>query len=127
MEGGVRGRGQRAPALTPATAHSEGQEEGQGVLLPDRHRRRLEEDIVTFTRLFATMIDAGLPIVQCLDILQGQTDNKHFAAILRDIKGSVVGRAPPSATRCAATRRCSIRSTRTSSRRARWAASSTPS
>jgi len=47
------------------------------------------KDIVTFTRLFATMIDAGLPIVQCLDILQGQTDNKHFAAILRDIKGSV--------------------------------------
>ena len=34
------------------------------------------KDIVTFTRLFATMIDAGLPIVQCLDILQGQTDNK---------------------------------------------------
>ncbi len=47
------------------------------------------KDIVTFTRLFATMIDAGLPIVQCLDILQGQTDNKAFAAILRDVKGSV--------------------------------------
>ena len=47
------------------------------------------KDIVTFTRLFATMIDAGLPIVQCLDILQAQTDNKIFGAILRDIKGSV--------------------------------------
>jgi type IV pilus assembly protein PilC len=47
------------------------------------------KDIVTFTRLFATMIDAGLPIVQCLDILQGQTDNKHFAAILKDVKSSV--------------------------------------
>jgi type IV pilus assembly protein PilC len=47
------------------------------------------KDIVTFTRLFATMIDAGLPILQCLDILQGQTDNKFFAAILRDVKGSV--------------------------------------
>lgn len=47
------------------------------------------KDIVTFTRLFATMIDAGLPIVQCLDILQGQTDNKFFAAILRDVKASV--------------------------------------
>ena len=35
------------------------------------------------------MIDAGLPIVQCLDILQGQTDNKFFAAILRDVKASV--------------------------------------
>lgn len=47
------------------------------------------KDIVTFTRLFATMIDAGLPIVQCLDILQGQTDNKIFAGVLRDIKGAV--------------------------------------
>ena len=47
------------------------------------------KDIVTFTRLFATMIDAGLPIVQCLDILQGQTDNKLFAVILKDVKSSV--------------------------------------
>jgi type IV pilus assembly protein PilC len=47
------------------------------------------KDLVTFTRLFATMIDAGLPIVQCLDILQGQTDNRHFAAVLRDVKASV--------------------------------------
>src|ERR1700690_2303286 len=48
-----------------------------------------QKDIVTFTRLFATMIDAGLPIVQCLDILQAQTDNKLFAAILKDVKSSV--------------------------------------
>jgi type IV pilus assembly protein PilC len=48
-----------------------------------------QKDIVTFTRLFATMIDAGLPIVQCLDILQGQTDNKIFANVLRDVKSSV--------------------------------------
>jgi type IV pilus assembly protein PilC len=47
------------------------------------------KDIVTFTRLFATMIDAGLPIVQCLDILQGQTDNKLFGNVLRDVKASV--------------------------------------
>src|SRR5437660_79830 len=47
------------------------------------------KDLVTFTLLFATMIDAGLPILQCLDILQSQTDNKHFGAILRDVKSSV--------------------------------------
>jgi type IV pilus assembly protein PilC len=47
------------------------------------------KDIVTFTRLFATMIDAGLPIVQCLDILQGQTENVLFGNILRDVKSSV--------------------------------------
>lgn len=46
-------------------------------------------DIVTFTRLFATMIDAGLPIVQCLDILCNQTDNKQFAVVLKDVKSNV--------------------------------------
>ncbi len=48
-----------------------------------------QKDLVTFTRLFATMIDAGLPIVQCLDILGNQTDNKFFQVILRDVKSNV--------------------------------------
>jgi len=46
-------------------------------------------DLVTFTRLFATMIDAGLPLVQCLDILSGQQSNKRFGSILKDVKNSV--------------------------------------
>jgi type IV pilus assembly protein PilC len=48
-------------------------------------------DLVTFTRLFATMIDAGLPLVQCLEILGGQQTNKHFGAVLKDVKASVEG------------------------------------
>jgi type IV pilus assembly protein PilC len=47
------------------------------------------KEVVTFTRLFATMIDAGLPIVQCLDILCNQTDNKSFSVVLRDVKANV--------------------------------------
>src|SRR3954468_16883598 len=47
------------------------------------------KEIVVFTRQFATMIDAGLPLVQCLDILSNQQDNKIFQAALRDIKGHV--------------------------------------
>ena len=47
------------------------------------------KDLVTFTRLFATMIDAGLPIVQCLDILQSQTENKTFSEVLKDVKAHV--------------------------------------
>src|SRR5215468_5910263 len=47
------------------------------------------KDLVTFTRLFATMIDAGLPLVQCLDILSGQQKNKLFASTLKDVKGAV--------------------------------------
>ena len=49
------------------------------------------EDIVIFTRLFATMIDAGLPIVQCLDILSSQAKNKYFGKILGQVKSSVEG------------------------------------
>jgi type IV pilus assembly protein PilC len=47
------------------------------------------KDLQIFTRQLATMIDAGLPLVQCLDILAAQTPNKHFANILGQVKGSV--------------------------------------
>lgn len=47
------------------------------------------KDLVTFTRLFATMIDAGLPLIQCLDILSNQQTNKNFALVLKDIKNNV--------------------------------------
>ena len=47
------------------------------------------KDLVTFTRLFATMIDAGLPLVQCLEILASQQKNPHFAAVLKDVKEAV--------------------------------------
>jgi type IV pilus assembly protein PilC len=49
------------------------------------------KDLVTFTRLFATMIDAGLPLVQCLDILSSQQSNKRFATVLKDVKNAVEG------------------------------------
>ena len=47
------------------------------------------KDLQIFTRQLATMIDAGLPLVQCLDILAAQTPNKIFARILGQIKASV--------------------------------------
>jgi type IV pilus assembly protein PilC len=49
------------------------------------------KELVTFTRLFATMIDAGLPLVQCLEILGSQQTNKSFAAVLKDVKEAVEG------------------------------------
>jgi type IV pilus assembly protein PilC len=48
-----------------------------------------EKDIVVFTRQFATMIDAGLPIVQCLDILAGQAPDKNFQKVLYEVKAMV--------------------------------------
>ncbi len=54
-----------------------------------RRRRIKEKDIVVFTRQFATMIDAGLPLVQCLEILSSQQDNPAFKEILLKVKGDV--------------------------------------
>lgn len=47
------------------------------------------QDLLIFTRQLATMIDAGLPLVQCLDILGSQSDNKNFAKVLMGVKGHV--------------------------------------
>jgi len=47
------------------------------------------KDIVVFTRQFATMIDAGLPLVQCLDILSNQQPNKTFKDVLLKVKSDV--------------------------------------
>ncbi len=46
-------------------------------------------DLLIFTRQLATMIDAGLPLVQCLDILASQTENKAFAKVLENVKRTV--------------------------------------
>lgn len=48
-----------------------------------------DKDIAVFTRQFATMIDAGLPLVQCLDILSKQADNKTFASAINEIRQDV--------------------------------------
>ncbi|MBL8916879.1 MAG: type II secretion system F family protein [Archangium sp.] len=49
------------------------------------------KDILIFTRQFATMIDAGLPLVQCLDILGSQTENAAFRKVVFAIKTRVEG------------------------------------
>lgn len=48
-----------------------------------------DKDIVVFTRQFATMIDAGLPLVQALDILSAQVENKTLGKTLQEIKVDV--------------------------------------
>lgn len=47
------------------------------------------KDVVIFTRQFATMIDAGLPLVQCLEILFSQEENKTFKMIIKQVKDDV--------------------------------------
>jgi len=48
-----------------------------------------ESDVVIFTRQCATMIDAGLPLVQCLGILARQAEKKEFAKVIGQIKTDV--------------------------------------
>ncbi|VAX29461.1 Type IV fimbrial assembly protein PilC [hydrothermal vent metagenome] len=48
-----------------------------------------DKDIVIFTRQFATMIDAGLPLVQCLEILGSQSEHPTLAKAINTVRGDV--------------------------------------
>jgi len=50
-----------------------------------------EKSVVVFCRIFSTMINAGLPLIQCLGILADQEENKTFAKILRTVKDDISG------------------------------------
>jgi type IV pilus assembly protein PilC len=52
-----------------------------------------QKELAIFTRQFSVMIDAGLPLVQCLEILAGQQENRSFQKILNGVRGSVEGGA----------------------------------
>src|SRR5271154_4532991 len=49
------------------------------------------KELAIFTRQFSVMIDAGLPLVQCLEILAGQQENKTFQKVLNGTRASVEG------------------------------------
>ncbi len=48
-----------------------------------------QRDVILFCRQFSTMIDAGLPIIQCMDILHAQQENATFKKMLKNIKEQV--------------------------------------
>ncbi|MGH7232920.1 MAG: type II secretion system F family protein, partial [Nitrospiraceae bacterium] len=50
-----------------------------------------DKDIVVFTRQFATMINAGLPLIQCLEILSTQSENKTLGKTVGEVKVNVEG------------------------------------
>jgi type IV pilus assembly protein PilC len=51
------------------------------------------KELAVFTRQFSVMIDAGLPLVQCLEILANQQENKTFQKVLTGVRASVEGGA----------------------------------
>jgi type IV pilus assembly protein PilC len=56
------------------------------------------KELAVFTRQFSVMIDAGLPLVQCLEILASQQENKFFQKVLTGTRGQVEGGATLSAS-----------------------------
>ncbi len=61
------------------------------IKIPGFGQKIKTKDLVIFTRQFATMIDAGLPLVQCLDILASQNENDELKKVLYDVKSNVEG------------------------------------
>jgi type IV pilus assembly protein PilC len=60
------------------------------IRLPFRGEKRVtQKELAIFTRQFATMIDAGLPLVQCLDILGEQQANPSFKKVILKVKEDV--------------------------------------
>ena len=79
--------------ITPAKAKAEEKaKEGQGRRRQDR-QEVAAKNLAVFTRQFSVMIDAGLPLVQCLDILGNQEEDKNFAEVILQTRSSVEGGA----------------------------------
>ncbi|HEY2865571.1 MAG TPA: type II secretion system F family protein [Pyrinomonadaceae bacterium] len=66
-------------------------EKGRDISIPKLGRRKKvgAKELSIFTRQFSVMIDAGLPLVQCLDILAEQQNNTFFKDVLRQVRQNV--------------------------------------
>jgi len=68
-------------------------EKGKEIALPKLGGGVPAKDLAIFVRQFSVMIDAGLPLVQCLEILGSQQQNKNFAKVLQQTRMDVEGGA----------------------------------
>jgi type IV pilus assembly protein PilC len=84
----VRLRTQRIQPI-PAKIKEKGKGLDRDLKLPSFGAPVKGHDIVVFTRQFATMINAGLPILQCLQILGSQSDSAAFRKVIGDLKDDV--------------------------------------
>jgi type IV pilus assembly protein PilC len=78
-----------ASSRSPPRSASAARGLDKDISIPGFGERVKTRDVVVFTRQLGTMIDAGLPIVQCLDILAAQTENKKFRGVIRQLKDDV--------------------------------------
>src|SRR3954463_16013551 len=73
--------------ITPAKA---AKEEGAKVAKTGKAGKKVAaKNLAVFTRQFSVMIDAGLPLVQCLDILGSQEEDKNFAYVISETRKDV--------------------------------------
>ncbi|MEE9549972.1 MAG: type II secretion system F family protein, partial [Candidatus Binatia bacterium] len=86
----ARLRSQRIQPI-PSQIREKGSGLSKEINIPGLGPKVTAHDVMLFTRQFSTMIDAGLPIVQSLDILAEQTENKPLKNIIRDVKRDVSG------------------------------------
>ena len=77
----------RRESITLTTA----KEKGREISIPKLGKKRKvkAKELAIFTRQFSVMIDAGLPLVQCLEILGGQQENKFFQEVLSQVRQDV--------------------------------------
>src|ERR1700693_2650869 len=66
-------------------------EKGREINLPTFGSGVNAKELAIFTRQFSVMIDAGLPLVQCLEILASQQENKTFQKVLINTRSAVEG------------------------------------
>ena len=66
-------------------------EKGKELSLPKLGGKVKTKELAIFTRQFSVMIDAGLPLVQCLEALAQQQENKVFAGVLQAVRTEVEG------------------------------------
>jgi len=78
----------RQQNIIPTTISSKGKE----ITISLPYKRKVQQrSVAVFTRQLATMIDAGLPLVQSLEVLSSQQENKVFKNIIREIREDVEG------------------------------------
>jgi type IV pilus assembly protein PilC len=77
----------RAQALVPVKVKEKAKDISE--YIPFLKKGIKTKDLVIFTRQFATMIDAGLPLVQCLGILGSQQENPTFKEIIKTVRADV--------------------------------------
>jgi len=83
----------RQQNIIPIKIESKGKGLNANISLPFLKQKVKQRSVAIFTRQLATMIDAGLPLVQSLEVLSSQQENKTFKNVLRGIREDVEGGA----------------------------------